>query len=80
MRTVLNRICSFIGNVVSWDSIFKSNGDDGEERMIAERQRESVYVRGSALQKWRDGMGHKTSCWKKYMWQNKVGLISEILA
>ncbi len=81
MRTVLNRICSFIGNVVPWDSIlYQMEIMEKREGQQRDRDTESVYVRGSVLRKWRDGMGHKMSCWKKYMWQNNVGLISEILA
>jgi hypothetical protein len=62
MRTVLNGIHLFTDNIKLLNSIFISNGDSGEESRIAERQRESVCVRGSALQKRRDGISHKMSC------------------
>ncbi len=59
MRTVLNEICLFIDNTKLSDSIFISNRDSGEESRIAERQ--IVCMRGSSLQKRRDGIGHKMS-------------------
>jgi hypothetical protein len=60
MRTVLYRIHLFIDNIKMSDRIFISNGDcrkrAGQRR---DRERESVCVRGSTLQKRRDGIDHK---------------------
>jgi hypothetical protein len=61
MRTVLHRIGLLIDNMKMSDRVFISKRNCGEESRIAERQRESVWVRGSALQKRRDGFGHKMS-------------------
>jgi hypothetical protein len=72
MRPVLNKIYFFIDNIKLSDSIFISNRDSGEESGIAERQRESVCVRGSALQKRRDGVSHKMTHLKKNMWHKNV--------
>jgi hypothetical protein len=59
------------------DRVFISKRDCGEESRIAERHRERVCVRGSALRQRRDGVSHNMSCYKKYMWQNNVRLINE---
>jgi hypothetical protein len=44
MSTVLNGICLFIDHSKLPDTIFISNGDGGEKRRIAERQREREHV------------------------------------
>ncbi len=77
MRTVLYRIRLFIENIKMSDRIFISNGDCGK-RAGQRRDRERVCVRGSTLQKRRDGVSHKLNSQKKYTWQNNVGLISKI--
>jgi hypothetical protein len=64
MRTVLYGICLLIYDSNLSDSIFISNGDEGEESRIAERQRERECVRGSKYQKRRDSVGHKMSHWR----------------
>jgi hypothetical protein len=69
MRTVLSVICLFIHNLKSSDSIFISNRDGGEQSRIAERQRERVCVCVCVCEPL-----------EKYMWQNNMGLISEITA
>ncbi len=61
MRTVLNGLRLFIDDIKSSDSIFITNGESGEESRVAERQKERVCVRGSALWKRRDGVVHKMS-------------------
>ncbi len=48
-------------NMVGSDRGFISNKDCGEESRIAERERECVCERGSALRKRRDGFSHKMS-------------------
>ncbi len=55
MRTVLNGIRLFIGDIKSSDSIFISNGESGEESRVAERQKESVCERQCIAEKerWR---------------------------
>ncbi len=62
MRTVLYRSSLFIDKMKMSDRVFISKRDCGEESRITERQRESVCVRGSTLQKRRYGVGHKMSC------------------
>ena len=49
----------------------------GREQDSGETER--VCVRGSALPKRRDGVGHKMSCWKENMWHKKMGLISKMI-
>jgi len=61
MGTVLFGIHLFIDNSNLSDSIFITNGDEGEESRLAERQRERERVRGSTYQKRRDSVGHKMS-------------------
>jgi hypothetical protein len=61
MRTVLNGIRLLIDYIKSPDSIFISNGESREESRVAERQKERVCVRGSALRKRRDGVSDKMS-------------------
>jgi hypothetical protein len=61
MRTVHYRIDLFIDNMKRSDRVFISNGDCGEESRMAERQRESVCVRGSVLWKRGNGVSHKLS-------------------
>ncbi len=69
MRTVLYGIPLFIDNSNLSGSIFITNGDGGEESRIAERQRESVCVRGSTYRKRRDNVSHKMrNTYGKIMW------------
>jgi hypothetical protein len=62
MRTVLSRIRLFIDTHKIVRQHFISNRNGGEESKIAERQRESVCVRGSVWWKRRDSDSHKMSC------------------
>ncbi len=59
MRTVLSGIHLFKDNLKIIGQHFILNGNRGEESRIAERQRESVCVRGSVWWKRRDSIGHK---------------------
>jgi len=51
MRAVLSGIRLFIDNLKLSDNIFISNGDGGEESMIAESQGESVCERQRVVEK-----------------------------